>query len=101
MARQYFVYIMTNRSKTLYVGVTNDLHRRVYEHRNSVVNGFTSTYKIRFLVHYEATTAIQEAIAREKQLKGWVRGKKVALIESTNPEWKDLGENGCIRPLPP
>ena len=90
MAQQYFVYIMTNRSRTLYIGVTNDLYRRVYEHKHPLMKGFTSKYKIRLLVHYETTTDIQEAIAREKRLKGWVRGKKVALIEAINPEWKDL-----------
>ena len=88
--QQYFVYIMTNRSKTLYTGVTNNLQRRCYEHKNKLIPGFTSKYNIRFLVHYESTHDVYEALAREKQLKGWLRSKKIRLIESTNPEWKDL-----------
>jgi len=100
MAQQYFVYIMTNRSKTLYIGVTNDLERRVYEHKHQLIDGFTSKYKIRFLVHYEITTDIREAIAREKQLKGWLRARKIALIESVNPAWEDLSE-GWFESHPP
>ena len=92
MAFQYFVYIMTNKSRTLYIGVTNDLERRVYEHKHQLIDGFTSKYKIRSLAHYEITTDIREAIAREKQLKGWLRARKIALIESVNPAWKDLSE---------
>ena len=88
--KQYFVYIMTNKSKTLYIGVTNDLQRRVYEHRHKVVPGFTAKYNIRSLVYYESTNDVREALAREKQLKGLLRIKKIRLIESTNPEWKDL-----------
>jgi putative endonuclease len=90
--KQYFVYIMTNKSKTLYIGVTNDLQRRVYEHRHKIVHGFTAKYNIRSLVYYESTNDVREALAREKQLKGLLRIKKIRLIESTNPEWKDLGE---------
>ncbi|MBI5739158.1 MAG: GIY-YIG nuclease family protein [Nitrospirae bacterium] len=88
--KQYYVYIMTNRSKTLYTGVTNNLERRVYEHKNKLVAGFTSKYNIDRLVYFEATQDINSAIAREKQLKGWLRAKKVALIEASNPEWQDL-----------
>ena len=87
---QYYVYIMTNKSKTLYTGVTSDLQKRVYEHKNKLVAGFTSKYNITQLVHYEETNDVQVALAREKQIKGWLRSKKIALIESTNPEWKDL-----------
>ena len=90
--RQYYVYIMTNRSKTLYTGVTNDLTRRVYEHKNKMVEGFTKKYNITELVYFEETSDVQSAIAREKQIKGWLRAKKIALIESKNPEWKDLSE---------
>ncbi|HEX9667817.1 MAG TPA: GIY-YIG nuclease family protein [Thermodesulfobacteriota bacterium] len=90
--RQYYVYIMTNRSKTLYAGVTNDLLRRIYEHKNKMVEGFTKKYNITKLVYYEDTNDVEEAIAREKQIKGWLRKKKIALIESINPEWKDLSE---------
>jgi len=88
--KSYYVYIMTNKSRTLYTGVTNNLERRVYEHKNKLVAGFTSKYNITQLVHYEETNDVQVALAREKQIKGWLRSKKIALIESTNPEWKDL-----------
>lgn len=81
---------MTNRSGTLYVGVTNDLERRMYEHKNKIVPGFTSKYNISQLAHFEETSDIDSAIAREKQIKGWRREKKVALIEASNPRWEDL-----------
>ena len=90
---QYFVYIMTNKSGTLYVGVTNDLERRMSEHKNSLIEGFTKKYKINKLLYYEETNDILVAINREKQIKGWRRDKKIALIESSNPEWKDLSED--------
>ncbi len=90
--KQYYVYIMTNRSKTLYTGVTNDLMLRVYEHKNKMVEGFTKKYNITRLVYFEETNDIQSAITREKQIKGWLRSKKIALIESVNPKWKDLSE---------
>ncbi len=88
--KQYYVCIMTNRSRTLYTGVTNNLLRRVYEHKNRLVPGFTEKYNITRLVHYEVTTDVRAAIAREKQIKGWVRAKKIALIEESNPNWSDL-----------
>ena len=90
--RQYYVYIMTNRARTLYTGVTNNLYRRVYEHKNKLIGGFTKKYNITKLVWYEVTSEITSAIAREKQIKGWLRKKKIALIESMNPEWKDLSK---------
>lgn len=90
MHKQYYVYIMTNHSGTLYTGVTNRLERRLYEHKNAVTPGFTSKYSITRLVYCEPFTEIQQAIAREKQIKGWSRAKKIALIESVNREWKDL-----------
>jgi Predicted endonuclease containing a URI domain len=90
---QYYVYIMTNKSKILYTGITNDLERRVYEHKHKLVRGFTSKYNIDKLVHFEATSDVQSAIAREKQIKGWLRSKKIALIESSNPEWRDLADD--------
>ena len=90
--KQYYVYIMTNQSKTLYTGVTNDLMRRVYEHKNKMIEGFTKKYNITKLVYYKETNDIQVAISREKQIKGWLRGKKIALIESVNPKWNDLSE---------
>ena len=91
--RNYYVYILTNRSKTLYVGVTNNLERRMYEHKAKAVPGFTSKYNITRLVHYEQTSDVTSAIEREKQIKGWLRVKKEALIESSNPLWKDLSRD--------
>ena len=90
MSKEYYVYIMTNKSRTLYTGVTNDLMRRVYEHKNKLVKGFTSKYNIQFLVYYESTSSIHSAIQREKEIKGLLRSKKIALIDSVNPVWKDL-----------
>jgi putative endonuclease len=81
---------MTNRSRTLYTGVTNDLMRRVLEHKRKLVPGFTSRYNLNRLAFYEEFGDIRPAIAREKQIKGWLRAKKIALIESVNPEWRDL-----------
>ena len=88
--RQYYVYILTNRSKTLYVGVTNNLEKRMYEHKAKLAPGFTNKYNLTRLAYYERTSDIESAIAREKQIKGWLRRKKIALIESSNPQWKDL-----------
>ena len=90
--KHYYVYIMSNRSKILYIGVTNDLQRRVYEHQHHLVTGFTSKYHINRLVYFEETSDVNVALAREKHIKGWVRAKKVALIELTNPDWRDLSE---------
>jgi putative endonuclease len=90
--KQYYVYTMANRSKTLYTGVTNDLERRVHEHKHKIADGFTNKYNITKLVHYESTDNIDSAIEREKQIKGWKRSKKIALIESINPNWDDLGK---------
>ena len=87
----YYVYILTNETHRLYVGVTGDLQRRIYQHKHKLTPGFASRYNLRWLVYYEVTTDVHSAIAREKQIKGWKRHKKVALIESVNPEWKDLG----------
>jgi putative endonuclease len=87
---EYYVYIMTNRSRTLYTGVPNDLERRVYEHKHKLNQGFTSKYNITKLVWYEAFPDIQQAIEGEKRIKGWLRVKKIALIEARNPNWEDL-----------
>jgi putative endonuclease len=95
--KEYYVYIMTNRSRTLYTGVTNDLMRRVYEHKHKLVPGFTSKYNIQYLVYYESTSSIHTALEREKQIKGWLRARKIALINSMNPAWKDLSEEWLIR----
>ena len=89
MARSYYVYILANRWRTLYVGVTNDVVRRLHQHRTGSV-GFTSRYEIDRLVHVECCGDPRDAIAREKQIKGWSRRKKTALIESSNPGWADL-----------
>ena len=87
--RQFYVYILASYSKVLYLGVTNDLLRRIHEHRQGLA-GFTARYRVRRLVHYEVTGNAASAISREKQLKGWLRKRKVELIESTNPTWLDL-----------
>jgi putative endonuclease len=88
--KQYYVYIATNRSRTLYVGVTNDLQRRVYQHKHKLIPGFTARYNINQLVYFETTSDVKSAIAREKQIKGWLRERKIELIEKTNPTWQDL-----------
>ena len=88
----YYVYIMTNNSGTLYVGVTNNLERRVYEHKNGIGGDFTGKYKLTRLVYHESTPDVLAAIEREKEIKGWVRRKKIALIKSANPHGKDLSE---------
>jgi putative endonuclease len=93
VSRDYFVYILASRSRTLYVGVTNDLERRIFEHKEKLIQGFTSKYRIDRLVYFEATTDVRAAISREKQLKGWRRSRKLALIESVNPSWEDLTED--------
>jgi putative endonuclease len=92
MSKEYYVYIMTNKSRTLYTGLTNDLMRRVYEHKHKLVNGFSSRYNLQFLVYYEVSSSIHSAIEREKQIKGLLMAKKIALIGSLNPTWKDLSE---------
>ena len=90
-AHNYAVYVMTNRAgTTLYIGVTNDLERRVYEHKNKLVPGFTSKYNVTRLVYYEVTPYVDVVISREKQIKGWTRAKKIELVESVNPTWSDL-----------
>jgi len=88
--RVYFVYIMASRSRVLYVGVTGVLERRVFEHRLELRPGFTSRFRVTRLVYFEMTSDVRSAIAREKEIKGWSRSRKLELISSTNPEWKDL-----------
>jgi putative endonuclease len=94
--RQYYVYIMASRTKTLYVGMTNDLERRVYEHKHRLTEGFSSKYNVSRLVYFEATGDVEAAIRRERQIKGWRRAKKIALIGSVNPEWDDLSDGWQI-----
>ncbi|NIR00113.1 MAG: GIY-YIG nuclease family protein [Gemmatimonadales bacterium] len=92
-SNDYYVYIIANKSGMLYTGVTNDLARRMAEHKGKSLPGYASRYNIRRLVYYEATDDIGAAIAREKTIKGWLRARKVALIESVNPDWRDLTED--------
>ena len=89
---EYFVYIMTNRFGTLYVGLAGNLRKRVHEHKSKMIPGFTSRYNIDRLVYFETFGDIHSAITREKSIKGWVRSKKVALINTANPNWLDLSE---------
>lgn len=92
--RLYYVYILASRRNgTLYIGVTSDLKKRVFEHKNDLVEGFTKRYQVHMLVYYEATDDVESAIRREKQLKNWKRKWKIALIEKSNPEWSDLYNN--------
>ncbi|MGK7954350.1 MAG: GIY-YIG nuclease family protein [Crocosphaera sp.] len=96
MNQQYFIYIMTNKNnKVLYTGVTNNLVRRVYEHKNKLIDGFTQKYNIIKLVYYEIFDNPSGAIEREKQIKGGSRQKKINLINSINPQWDDLYKNIC------
>lgn len=88
--REYHVYILTNRSGTLYTGVTSNLVARVLQHRTKAVPGFTARYRIDRLIYFESTTDVMSAIEREKESKGWRRQKKIALINSFNPLWQDL-----------
>ncbi len=93
MIHAYWVYIMASRSRVLYIGVTNDVQRRVREHKEGLIPGFTQKYRVRRLVYFEEFDYIHDAITREKQLKGWVRDRKLTLIESRNPTWQDLAQN--------
>lgn len=88
--KTYAVYIMASASGVLYVGVTNDLERRALEHKRELVEGFSARYKTKKLVYFEWYADVRAAIAREKELKGWLRKRKIALIESVNREWRDL-----------
>jgi putative endonuclease len=91
MNKYYYVYILASkRNGTLYIGVTNDLVRRIWEHREGLVEGFTKKYRVKILVYYEKTENVENAIIREKQLKKWNRSWKLNLIEKNNPEWRDL-----------
>ena len=90
--KTYFVYIMSNRSKTLYTGVTNSLYRRVWQHKGHTGSKFTARYKLDRLVYFERFSDIRSAIDREKRIKGWLRIKKITLIVSVNPSWRDLSD---------
>src|SRR5690348_2956825 len=91
--RTYYIYIMASRSRVLYTGVTNDLARRVNEHKRGVNAGFTSRYRVTRLVHFEEFADIRDAIAREKAIEGWKRSRKIRLIEEHNPTWEDLARD--------
>jgi putative endonuclease len=91
--KKYFVYILSNKSGTLYVGVTNNLERRLYEHKNKLNQGFTSKYNINRLVYFEPTDDVTVAITREKKIKGMLRSKKIELIKTMNPGLVDLSED--------
>ena len=91
MFMKYYVYMLTNKTnKVLYTGVTNNLKRRIYEHKNGLVDGFTKKYNVHKLVYFDYTTDVHSAISREKQIKGWTRAKKDVLINEFNPNWQDL-----------
>ena len=91
--KNYYVYLLSNEARTLYIGVTNNLERRISEHKSKLIKGFTKKYNLTKLVYYETTTDIRDAIYREKQLKGWLRSKKISLIEKENPGWDDLSSS--------
>ena len=91
--KQYFVYIMTNRSGTLYIGLTNDIKKRIYQHKNKLINSFTKKYNIDRFLYFETFSDVYSAIAREKVIKGWVRKKKIELINRANPQWSDLSQD--------
>jgi putative endonuclease len=94
MSKNYYVYILASkRNGTLYIGVTNDLERRLYEHKNNLIEGFTNKYNVHHLVYFEDVNDIQSALQREKQLKRWTRKWKLELIEKVNPEWRDLAND--------
>ena len=91
--KSYYVYILTNKNdRVMYIGVTGDLYRRLYEHKNGLVDGFTKKYKVHKLVYFEQTGDVHVALTREKELKGWRRARKNALVETINPNWVDLSE---------
>ncbi len=91
--RQYWIYILASDHRTLYTGITNDLIRRLSEHRAGLVSGFTKKYNVHRLVYFEESDDPMTAIGREKQIKGWSRAKKIALIERGNPWWRDLSDD--------
>lgn len=90
MHNNFYVYILTNNSETLYIGVTNNLERRLFEHKEGLISGFTQKYNLKKLIYYEHTSDVKAAIAREKQLKGWTRKKKLDLIMKINPQLQEL-----------
>ena len=98
--RFYFAYIIASRSRTLYVGVTGDLRRRIFQHKQKTHPGFTSRYNCNRLVWFETFSEVSAAIQREKEIKGWIRARKIALIELANPTWEDLSEPWFLKLVP-
>jgi putative endonuclease len=98
--RRYWVYILASKpSGTLYIGVTNSLKRRIWEHKSGVISGFTKQYGIKSLVYFEHYRSVADAIQREKELKGWLRARKVALVRQENPLWQDLAADWYQLPM--
>jgi putative endonuclease len=93
MMKTYYVYIMSNKTGTIYTGITSNLERRVYEHKNGLVDGFTKKYNITRLIYFEETGDVQTALAREKEIKKWRRSKKLDLVRGVNPKFEDLSES--------
>jgi putative endonuclease len=100
MHRRFWVYIMSSNSGTLYTGMTNSLDRRVFEHKRHLIPGFTAKYDCTRLVWFEEHSDVHNAVAREKQIKGWLRARQICLIESVNPHWNDLARNWGSRLFP-
>ncbi|MGD8780845.1 MAG: GIY-YIG nuclease family protein [Ignavibacteria bacterium] len=94
--KTYYIYLLTNwNNKVIYVGMTNDLQRRIYEHKNKLIDGFTKKYNVDKLVYYEYTNDVNSAITREKEIKKWRREKKNKLVESKNPKWEEITIDEC------
>ena len=93
MPDRYYVYIMTNKLRTLYTGMTNNLKKRIHQHKNKLIDGFAKRYNIMRLVYFDVFDTALAAIKAEKRIKGWLRNRKIRLIESKNPTWRDLSEN--------
>ena len=91
--KTYYVYIMSSKTKVIYTGITSNIIGRVYQHKNGLIKGFTKRYNVDQLVYYTGTNDIMEAICYEKKIKGWLRNKKITLIESINPDWIDLAKD--------
>ena len=99
MKKTYHVYILSNVSRMLYVGVTNNLDFRIFQHKNKLLEGYTKKYNLFKLVYFEEFGDVRSAIRREKQIKGWLRSRKVALIESVNPQWEDRAKSDLARAI--
>lgn len=96
--KSYFVYIIANKyNDVLYTGVTNNLERRIFEHKNKAIDGFSKKYNLNKLVYFEMFVDVNDALAAEKKIKGWLRKKKIDLIESNNPDWDDLSRDSSLR----